>query len=73
MIDKCKKVNSITESTTVYNVSTSVSDIEFIKLDITLFPNPASELIAIEIISLLNEFSQMNMFRFAEISNTVEI
>ena len=43
------KVTSISESTTVYTSSVSVNEIDFNKLNINIYPNPASDLIAIQI------------------------
>ncbi|MEL6653021.1 MAG: T9SS type A sorting domain-containing protein, partial [Bacteroidota bacterium] len=50
-----RSVNSINEPTTVYNPTTSISEEEFSKLDITVFPNPASDLLAIQINDLVSE------------------
>lgn len=43
------KVNSVTETTTVYNPVLSITPATFDNLDIKIFPNPASDLIAIQI------------------------
>ena len=48
-------VNSVTEVTTVYTGSNPVAETFFDDLDITLFPNPASDLIAIQINGLVKE------------------
>jgi hypothetical protein len=48
-------VNSVTEATTVYTGSTPVTETFFNDLDITIFPNPASDLIAIQINGLVKE------------------
>jgi hypothetical protein len=48
-------VNSVTEATTVYTGSSPVAETFFDNLDITLFPNPASDLIAIQINGLVKE------------------
>lgn len=43
------KVNSVTESTTVFSGITSISESAFNNLKITVFPNPASNLIAVQV------------------------
>ncbi len=48
-------VNSISESTTVYDGTTAISDISFTRLNISIFPNPASDLIAIQINGLVED------------------
>lgn len=48
------KVNSITEPTTVY-APTSISEVQFKNTSITIFPNPASDLIAVQINDLVTE------------------
>lgn len=49
-----RKVTSITETTTVYNTTTS--SVNYLNgLDINIFPNPATDLIAIQIGSLVTE------------------
>lgn len=50
-----RKVTSVTESTTTYTPSTGITKNEFNKLNISIFPNPASELIAIQVGSLVKE------------------
>ncbi len=50
-----RSVNSINESTTIYTGSTTISAVEFNNLDISVFPNPASDLIAIQINGLVDE------------------
>ncbi len=44
-----RKVNSVNETTTVYDAVTSVGEIEFDALDVNVFPNPATDLIAIQV------------------------
>jgi hypothetical protein len=48
------KITAISEPTTVYSPS-AISELEFQKLNITIFPNPASDLIAIQINDLVKE------------------
>ncbi len=43
------KVTSVTETTTVYTKTVSINEAEFNKLNINIFPNPTSDLIAIQI------------------------
>ncbi|MGZ3862332.1 MAG: YHYH protein [Bacteroidia bacterium] len=50
-----RKVTSITESTTTYTPSTSIAKNEFNQLKVSVFPNPASELIAIQVGALVKE------------------
>ena len=48
-------VTSISESVTVYNEISGLTEEQFNTFDITIFPNPASDLIAIQIGGLVNE------------------
>jgi hypothetical protein len=49
-----RKVTSVSEPTTVYqDLATSLSDKEFSELNISIFPNPATDLIALQINSLV--------------------
>lgn len=43
------KVNTVTESTTIFTGITSISESAFNNLKITVFPNPASNLIAVQV------------------------
>ncbi len=49
------KVTSVSETTTTYVSEASVSQLEMDKLVIDIFPNPASDLVAIQINSLIDE------------------
>lgn len=49
------KVASITESTTIYTGSVSATENEFKNLTIRIFPNPSSDLIAIQIGNLVTD------------------
>ena len=49
------KTNSISEPTTVYTGANALNEIEFNNTNITIFPNPASDLIAIQINDLVRE------------------
>ena len=48
-IKSAAKVTSITESTTTYTPATGLANNSFLKGDITVFPNPANEVVAIQI------------------------
>lgn len=54
-------VNSINEETTVYDGTTDVSEAEFKRLNITVFPNPAADLIAVQIQDLVTEDFQIEL------------
>ncbi|MEM8892442.1 MAG: YHYH protein, partial [Bacteroidota bacterium] len=58
-----RSVNSVNEATTVYTGSTtSIPANEFYGLDISIFPNPSSDLVAIQINSLVNEDLRVELF-----------
>jgi hypothetical protein len=46
-------VNSINETTTIYDGTLGITEVEFKNIDISIFPNPASDLIAIQLGTLL--------------------
>ena len=50
-----RDVNSVDESTTVYTVLTTIIDSDLSKMSIKVFPNPASDLLAIQIGGLNNQ------------------
>ena len=50
-----RRVNSVDEATTVYDGTSSLSETEFNNLNISVFPNPATDLIAIQINALVTE------------------
>ncbi len=50
-----RKVTTISESTTVYAPTTSISAAEFDNLSIKIFPNPSSDLVAIQVGNLVKE------------------
>ncbi|MEM7103322.1 MAG: YHYH protein [Bacteroidota bacterium] len=51
-----RRVNSINEPTTVYTPTvTSISQAEFNAMDVSVFPNPASDLVAIQVGGIVNE------------------
>ena len=55
------KVTSISESTTIYNPVLSTSSKLFSELNINLFPNPASDLIAIQIGDINNQDIELKL------------
>ncbi len=57
-----RKVTSITESTTTYVPAVSITEAEFNGLDINVFPNPASDLVAVQIGSLVTENVRISLF-----------
>jgi len=58
-----RSVNSVNEPTTVYTGSTtSIPADEFYGLDISVFPNPSSDLVAIQINALVNEDLTVELF-----------
>ena len=50
-----RKVNSVNETTTIYDGTSSLSEAEFQNLNISIFPNPATDLIAIQVAGLVDE------------------
>lgn len=56
------KVTSISEATTTYTpTNTSLTETDFNNLDINLFPNPASDLLAIQVGDLVRDDLQVQM------------
>lgn len=55
-------VNNISESTTVYAGATGISDADFESMKVNIFPNPATDLIAIQIGGLVQDNLQVNLF-----------
>lgn len=49
------KVTSISETTTVYSPSSSLNEESFEALNVHVFPNPATDLIAVQVMSLVKE------------------
>ncbi|MEZ4826078.1 MAG: YHYH protein [Bacteroidia bacterium] len=68
-----RKVTAVTEPTTVYTGTTGISNQEFSDLAIGIFPNPASELIAIQLDRVVNENLQVTLVDMAgrKIDNTI--
>mgnify|MGYP005666365017 CR=1 FL=1 len=61
-ISQNRKVNSINEETTVYNGTTAISALDFDQLDITIFPNPVADLLAVQVNDLAAEDFQVELF-----------
>ena len=62
-VKTAQKVTSITESTTTYvPTSTSITQEAFEQLNINVFPNPASDLIAVQINGLLKDDLSVRLF-----------
>ena len=62
-VKTAQKVTSVTESTTTYiPTSTSISQEAFDQLNINIFPNPASDLIAVQINGLLKDDLSVRLF-----------
>lgn len=60
-----RKVNSITESTTIYNIVTNHSSFDVNDMSISVFPNPAADLIAIQVNGLVSENLDAELFDIA--------
>ncbi|MGB0929726.1 MAG: YHYH protein [Chitinophagales bacterium] len=57
-----RNVNSVTEATTVFeNPGTAISEEDFNALDISIYPNPATDLIAIQLSGLVSEDFQVDL------------
>ncbi len=54
-----RKVTAITEPTTVYSLSTGISETAFKNLNIAVVPNPASDLIAVQVNGLVQNDLQV--------------
>jgi len=56
-----RKVNAVDETTTVYTGTVGISEREFSALNIAVFPNPAADLLAIQVNGLLAEDLQVSL------------
>lgn len=56
-----RKVTAVTEPTTVYSPTTTVWESNLDKLNVTIFPNPAADLIAIQVKGLVQEDIQVRL------------
>lgn len=57
-----RKVTSIPSGTTVYNAPTAISEIEFNAMNIAIYPNPASDLVAIQIGGLVKDDLMVELY-----------
>ena len=57
-----RKISTISESTTIYTGGTAISKTEIESLNYTVFPNPASDLIAIQVNGLVKEDLQAALY-----------
>ncbi len=57
-----RSVNSINETTTTYTGTTSIAEAAFEALDLTIFPNPATDLIAVQINGLAEQDFKIDLF-----------
>jgi len=56
-----RRVNAVNEPTTIYTGISALSDFEFQQLNITVFPNPSADLIAIQLNDLASEDFQVEL------------
>ena len=56
-----RSVNAVNEPTTVYDGTVDISEAEFNDLKISVFPNPAADLIAVQIGGLVNEDFEVSL------------
>ncbi len=57
-----RKVNSVTEATTVYDGTTNTTNLDFRPLNLNIFPNPVSELLTIQIVGIADQDIQAELF-----------
>lgn len=57
-----RKVTAITETTTTYTPTTGISENEFNDLEITLYPNPANDLVLVQIGALVKYDLDIQLF-----------
>lgn len=57
-----RKVTTITEPTTVYDQATAISEAEFAQMNVNMVPNPAADLVAIQIGGLVKEKLSVELF-----------
>lgn len=56
-----RKVNNVNESTTVYTGSTAISEAEFAAMNFAVVPNPATDLIAVQLTGLTSDELQVDL------------
>ena len=57
-----RNVNAVNEPTTIYEPLSATSQNEILNLDVNIFPNPASDLIAIQVAGLVKEHLTVQLF-----------
>ncbi len=57
-----RKVTSVTETTTIYNPTTGIKNLKSPELKLNVFPNPANDFIAVQIIGLNQENLNIELF-----------
>ncbi len=62
-VKNVSKVTSITEPVTIYNsTATSISKSDFETIDVSIYPNPANDMIAIQLNNMLNNNLTVSLF-----------
>ncbi|MFK8101048.1 MAG: YHYH protein [Saprospiraceae bacterium] len=56
-----RSVNTVDEATTVYTGTTSLSELDFQQIDITIFPNPTSDLVAVQFKGIAKDDFQLEL------------
>lgn len=56
------KVTSITEATTVYSPATSISESEFNSFKVTVYPNPATDLVAVQVGDIVKDHLTIEVY-----------
>lgn len=56
-----RKVNNVNEETVIYISTVAVSDIEFKKLVVNVYPNPTVDLIGIQLSGLVNDDNRVDL------------
>ncbi len=54
-----RSVTTVDEATTVYTGTTSLSELDFQQIDITIFPNPTSEIVAVQLKGMAKDDFQL--------------
>ncbi|MFZ1705847.1 MAG: YHYH protein [Saprospiraceae bacterium] len=57
-----RKVTSVNEATTAYNLTTGTNDHYGVTLNVNIFPNPSSDFIAVQVIGLNKENLRIELF-----------
>ena len=64
-IPQNRVVNTINEATTIYDPTLGLTEVEFQNININIFPNPASDLIAIQLGTLVTEDVKIELYDIA--------